>query len=85
MSCRHPIGGAEGRRRVAPPIPTPVDWPPDYVVFRQALTTEERSPCADDIHTRQPIGAHAWAGLDAPIAERVFFRVVPLPGGKHGP
>ena len=30
-------------------IPTPLDWPPDYVVFRAELTAEERRRCSDDV------------------------------------
>ena len=55
-------------------IPTPADWPPDYVVFRQELTTEERSRCGDTSRTDQHIWPQAGAALDVPIGERLFFR-----------
>ena len=55
-------------------IPTPADWPPDYVVFRQELTTEERSRCGDTSRTDQHILPQAGAALDVPIGERLFFR-----------
>ena len=55
-------------------IPTPADWPPDYVVFRQELTTEERSRCGDTTRTDQHIWPQAGVALDVPVGERLFFR-----------
>ena len=55
-------------------IPTPADYPPDYVVFRRELTPEERSRCTDAPDTDQWIGPQAAAVLDVPIGERFFFR-----------
>ena len=55
-------------------IPTPLDWPPDYVVFRAELTAEERRRCSDDAYTMR--GAYPQAGLavDFPIGSRYFLR-----------
>ena len=36
-------------------ITPPADWPPDYGVFRQELTPEERGRCADYTPTYQRI------------------------------
>ena len=55
-------------------IPTPADWPPDSVVFRQELTPEERSRCTDYTRTYQHIFPQAGAVLDLPVVERLFFR-----------
>ena len=55
-------------------IPTPADWPPDSVVFRQELTPEERSRCGDTTRTYQYIFPQAGAALDVPVGERLFFR-----------
>ena len=55
-------------------IPTPADWPPDSVVFRQELTPEERSRCGDTTRTYQHIFPQAGAALDVPVGERLFFR-----------
>ena len=55
-------------------IPTPADWPPDSVVFRQELTPEERSRCTDYTRTYQHIFPQAGAVLDLPVGERLFFR-----------
>ena len=58
-------------------IPTPGDWPSDYVVFRQELTPDERRRCADK---RDPVGTTRWiwvqagAVLDVDLGERFFFR-----------
>ena len=58
-------------------IPTPGDWPSDYVVFRQELTADERRRCADEW---DPVGATRWiwvqagAALDVDLGERFFFR-----------
>ena len=60
-------------------IPTPRDWPRDYVVFRQELTPGERLRCADG--TRDPyhtiprgFGMQAGAVLDVDLGERFFLR-----------
>lgn len=59
-------------------IPAPRDWPPDYVVFRQELTPEERMRCADELRslntTANGFGVQAGAVLDVDIRERLFFR-----------
>lgn len=55
-------------------IPTPADWPADYVVFRQELTPEERSPCDDHMRTWKRFGPQVGAALDVPIGERFFLR-----------
>ena len=55
-------------------IPTPADYPPDYIVFRRELTPEERSRCTDAPYTLQWLGPQAAAVLDAPLGERFFFR-----------
>ena len=55
-------------------IPTPADWPPDYVVFRQELTPAERGRCPDDTYTQKRIGPQAGAVLDVPLGERFFLR-----------
>ena len=55
-------------------IPTPADWPPDYVVFRQELTPAERGRCPDGTYTNKRIGPQAGAVLDVPLGERFFFR-----------
>ena len=55
-------------------IPTPAGYPADYVVFRQELTAEERSRCADEAHADQVIWPQAAAALDVPLGERFFFR-----------
>ena len=55
-------------------IPTPADWPPDSVVFRQELPPEERSRCTDYTRTYQHIFPQAGAVLDLPVGERLFFR-----------
>ena len=57
-------------------IPTPADWPPDSIVFRQELTPEERSRCVDDTRTRtyQHIWPQVGAALDVPVGERLFVR-----------
>lgn len=55
-------------------IPTPADWPSDYVVFRQELTPEERGRCADAPHVLQHVGPLAAVVLDVPFGERFFLR-----------
>ena len=61
-------------------LPAPADDPPDDagrwggIVFRQELTSEERSRCADDHYTLQAILPQAAAALDVPLGERFFFR-----------
>ncbi len=55
-------------------IPTPADWPPDSVVFRQELTPEERSRCTDYTRTYQHIFPQAGAALDVPVWKRLFVR-----------
>ena len=69
-----------GRRTAAPPTGRSCESPrrrtgrPDYVVFRQELTTEERSRCGDTTHTDQHIWPHAGVALGVPVGERLFFR-----------
>lgn len=55
-------------------IPTPSDWPPDYVVFRAELTAEERRQCADDAYTSRLAWPQAAVAVDFPIGSRYFLR-----------
>ena len=57
-------------------IPTPANYPPDYPVFRQELTQQERNRCSDAwISTQNSIAWQAGAELDVPLGQRFFFRV----------
>lgn len=57
-------------------IPTPANYPPDYPVFRQELTPQERARCSDTwISTQHQFAWQAGAQLDVPLGERFFFRV----------
>ena len=56
-------------------IPTPLDWPPDYVVFRAELTAEERRRCSsEDDHSYRWVVPQAGAAVDFPIGSRYFLR-----------
>ena len=55
-------------------IPTPLDWPPDYVVFRAELTAEERRRCSDDAFSSRLAFPQAGVAVDFPIGSRYFLR-----------
>ena len=56
-------------------IPTPDDYPPDYVVFWRELTPAERSPCDGHFRVFRRFGLQTGAALDFPVRERLFLRV----------
>ena len=56
-------------------IPTPDDYPSDYVVFRQELTPDERSPCDGHVRVFRRFGLQTGAALDFPVGEKLFLRV----------
>lgn len=57
-------------------IHTPANYPPDYPVFRQELTPQERARCSDAwISTQHGFAWQAGAQLDVPLGERIFVRV----------
>ena len=56
-------------------IPTPDDYPPDYVVFRQELTPDERSPCDGHVRVSRRFGLQTGAALDFPVGDKLFLRV----------
>ena len=58
-------------------IPTPRDWPSDYVVFRQELTPDERARCPDERRhdtTLRGFLVQAGAVLDVDLGKRFFLR-----------
>lgn len=56
-------------------IPTPANYPPDYPVFRQELTPQERDRCSDAwTSTDHRVYWQMGAKLDVPLGERFFFR-----------
>ena len=56
-------------------IHTPANYPPDYPVFRQELTPQERNRCSDAwTSTQHQFAWQAGVELDVPFGNRFFFR-----------